>query len=545
MSAFLDTSEKKDIKVDAVMNLEDEDLKKINEFKEWMLSNGASWPKIQWPCEDLLSGSRGAIALDDIDSGEVMMDIPGHLMMSPPIAFSTPHLGEVLLKHAKELLDDLLLAIFIMYEVSKGKESFYYPYINILPSPESSMLWNDKEIRELQDSRLTMRIRGRKASLRTVYEKRIRPIFNLYPDIFEPIIDFSYDKFAFAWFCIQARAFGRRLPWTAMVPFADCLNHTNVQTKYDYEEDGNSLFRLFPSGQNSYKKGTEVFNSYGRRPNDNLLLDYGFAMLDNQWEKLDLMFTIGRDIELFVEKCALFHEMRMPVVNAFMVRRQGFPLEALMSLRLRSLNESEYDYIMLRKQDHHSERQDKDQLLELLNQPLCISNELRALKSLEEELNKFLEMHQTTREQDELILKGSTATAIITSTSSNDQKTVIDDKDDNGKDDDKKDDDDETMSPRKWCAVTYRLTRKNIAYITIQKISHLISYIKTTIQKGNKIKDNGIDNVDNVDNEDKSIMKSMVSILLGDIAPNDLEEQVVNATFQYLMKIHLCQVDIE
>ena len=30
--------------------------------------------------------------------------------------------------------------------------------------------------------------------------------------------------------------------------------------------------------------GEEVFNSYGRRKNDNLLLDYGFAMLDNEHE---------------------------------------------------------------------------------------------------------------------------------------------------------------------------------------------------------------------------------------------------------------------
>lgn len=50
----------------------------------------------------------------------------------------------------------------------------------------------------------------------------------------------------------QARAFGRRLPWTALVPFADCLNHSNVQTKYDYNVDENQTFRLFPTGINSY-----------------------------------------------------------------------------------------------------------------------------------------------------------------------------------------------------------------------------------------------------------------------------------------------------
>jgi hypothetical protein len=46
------------------------------------------------------------------------------------------------------------------------------------------------------------------------------------------------------------------------------------------------VFRLFPTGENRYAKGTEVFNSYGRRPNDNLLIDYGFAMEDNEWDSV-------------------------------------------------------------------------------------------------------------------------------------------------------------------------------------------------------------------------------------------------------------------
>jgi hypothetical protein len=89
---------------------------------------------------------------------------------------------------------------------------------------------------------------------------------------------------------VLARAFGRRLPWSSLVPFADCLNHNNVATKYDFdvEVDGvkNNLFRMFPTGENAYPMGGEVFNSYGRRKNDNLLIDYGFAMLNNMWEEV-------------------------------------------------------------------------------------------------------------------------------------------------------------------------------------------------------------------------------------------------------------------
>jgi hypothetical protein len=72
------------------------------------------------------------------------------------------------------------------------------------------------------------------------------------------------------------------------VPFADCLNHSNVQTKYDFDEDSNGVFRLFPTGANRYGSGQEAFNSYGRRSNANLLLDYGFALPDNEWDAVEL-----------------------------------------------------------------------------------------------------------------------------------------------------------------------------------------------------------------------------------------------------------------
>ena len=57
-----------------------------------------------------------------------------------------------------------------------------------------------------------------------------------------------------------------------------------LQTKYDFNVGGNGTFRLFPTGTNRYPKGTEVFNSYGRRDNRHLLMEYGFAIENNEWE---------------------------------------------------------------------------------------------------------------------------------------------------------------------------------------------------------------------------------------------------------------------
>ncbi len=52
------------------------------------------------------------------------------------------------------------------------------------------------------------------------------------------------------------------------------------------------MFRLFPSGTNRYPRRAEVLNSYGRRANDNLLLEYGFAMLDNEWDEAEVVCSL-------------------------------------------------------------------------------------------------------------------------------------------------------------------------------------------------------------------------------------------------------------
>ena len=126
--------------------------------------------------------------------------------------------------------------------------------------------------------------------------------------------------FKFAYNTIQARAFGRRLPWTALVPFADCLNHSNVQTKYDYHIDKNGMFRLYPTGENHYIQGYEVFNSYGKRANDNLLMDYGFAMMGNEWDEVEYSLCLSRDDMQYEWKSHILLSMGYYATKVFPLR---------------------------------------------------------------------------------------------------------------------------------------------------------------------------------------------------------------------------------
>lgn len=261
-------------------------------FLKWLRENGACYPKIDWPSNKTVSGIRGAVAIESIETNEPMLEIPIKLMITPPLALSDPEIGHLLSESSDLLYGDAMLTLYIMYEIRKEEKSFYFPFLQTLPEPSSATKWSDEMVRGLQDPLMVAKIKSKKSTMRFLYMRTVQRMCTKYPDVF-PEQEYSFELFRFAWETIQARAFGKRLPWSALVPFADCLNHSNVQTKYDFNVGGNGLFRLFPTGSNSYNRGSEVFNSYGRRANDNLLLDYGFSILDNEWDFVELCFQVG------------------------------------------------------------------------------------------------------------------------------------------------------------------------------------------------------------------------------------------------------------
>jgi histone-lysine N-methyltransferase SETD3 len=251
-------------------------------FAKWFHENGGSYPKIDWPSRTTMGQVRGTIAKEDISTNEPMLFVPENIMISPPICHANPLIGHVFTEnpHFFARDDDTMLAVFVMFEKERGEESFWHPYLAMLPWPCSVADWSNSELDELQDRILSQQATMRPIKLREKYETLMNLLLPKYEDLFSREVH-TLEKYVFAWMTIQARAFGRRIPWTALVPFADCLNHTNVQTKYDFNatESSKGIFRLFPTGENKYSKGSEVFNSYGRRDNRFLLMEYGFVSI--------------------------------------------------------------------------------------------------------------------------------------------------------------------------------------------------------------------------------------------------------------------------
>ena len=86
----------------------------------------------------------------------------------------------------------------------------------------------------------------------------------------------------------------------AFVPYADLLNHrNNPQTYWNFDDKIDSFII---KGVADIKKGEEIFDSYGRKPNHLLLLNYGFTIINNSANEIIVDLVLNKNYPYFEEK---------------------------------------------------------------------------------------------------------------------------------------------------------------------------------------------------------------------------------------------------
>lgn len=135
------------------------------------------------------------------------------------------------------------MIVFVMHHMLIGEKSFWAPFWQIVNLSEMPMRWSEHEVQELQDSYLEREIK----TFREEYYKEFDLIFetfreheyeDIWPGItageaeetkakFEPIFYRCFNT-------IVTRCFGWGLPKTSLIPFADCINHHNVDSTYEF-----------------------------------------------------------------------------------------------------------------------------------------------------------------------------------------------------------------------------------------------------------------------------------------------------------------------
>ena len=251
------------------------------------------------------SSGRGLLARRSISDGDELLKIPLDLCMTRRSARKA--LGRDALP--EDINEYLAMACQLIREkYVMGEDSFYAPYMGVLPEVEEvnpTFTWPDEDLDFLRGSPIVAATRSLQMKLRREYDALLGGeggLISRFPDRF-PSEHYTYENWVWAFTMLFSRAIrlrnlraGERL---AMVPYADLINHSAFsQTFIDARESGDWLFKdgeeeIILYADRGYRQMEQVYISYGQKSNAELLLLYGFALERNPYNSVDVTVSIS------------------------------------------------------------------------------------------------------------------------------------------------------------------------------------------------------------------------------------------------------------
>lgn len=193
---------------------------------------------------------------------------------------------------------------YLMKQYLLGKDSFWYPYISTLPQPDSISSWSlppfwpDEDFEFLEGTNAAVAAQEIQANAKRDF-KAARKI--LKEEGFQDWQDYTRHLFNWAFSMFASRSFRpslvtptsfqeRELPrnvriddFSMLLPVYDIINHdikANVRWTAEQQGDGSEACRFVTF--DSYRPGQQVFNTYGKKTNSELLLSYGFMLPETE-----------------------------------------------------------------------------------------------------------------------------------------------------------------------------------------------------------------------------------------------------------------------
>ncbi|KAB2610732.1 ribulose-1,5 bisphosphate carboxylase/oxygenase large subunit N-methyltransferase [Pyrus ussuriensis x Pyrus communis] len=114
-----------------------------------------------------------------------------------------------------------------------------------------------------------------------------------------------------------------------MVPWADMLNHScKVDAFLDYDKSSQGV--VF-STDVAYEPGEQVFISYGKKSNGELLLSYGFVPREgtNPRDSVELPLSLSKSDKCYKEKLEVLRKYGLSASQCYPIQITGWPLELM------------------------------------------------------------------------------------------------------------------------------------------------------------------------------------------------------------------------
>ncbi|XP_058219217.1 ribulose-1,5 bisphosphate carboxylase/oxygenase large subunit N-methyltransferase, chloroplastic isoform X1 [Rhododendron vialii] len=303
-------------------------LENASALQKWLSDSGL--PPQKMAIERVEVGERGLVALKNIRKGEKLLFVPPSLFITADSDWSCAEAGEVLKRNG--VPDWPLLATYLISEASLMKSSRWSNYISALPrQPYSLLYWTRSELdKYLEASQIRERAIERINNVTGTYNDLRLRIFSQYPDLFPEEV-FNMETFKWSFGILFSRLV--RLPSmdgrVALVPWADMLNHScEVDTFLDYDKSSKGV--VFTTDR-PYQPGEQVFISYGKKSNGELLLSYGFVPREgtNPRDSVQLSLSLKKSDKCYKEKFEALRKHGLSASQCYPVQITGWPLELM------------------------------------------------------------------------------------------------------------------------------------------------------------------------------------------------------------------------
>ena len=331
-------------------------LKKFNIFKKWLIDNGAIFAKnIDFPYAYGPFNLIGCKSISDINENESILLIPKKLMI---ISKELHYLDEFVDSIEEELYeDDDLATLYLtlhLYLENKNKNSFFRPYLDLIFSNYNYL--NDFTEENMQyfddDEKIVESLKNTINDISLLYNT----IINSNDEKFD---EMTKEEFFFCYSQVVSRQFYIDEECSSLIPLADLLNHRNIDIHYEIYDSDNYIFKYstkysleidvyidirptfikeYPIIKNKInnlevynvndykknkkivkleekdyfsistskgeiiKKGNQVFNNYSDNGNKYLLKNYGFCLIDNEYESTPIIIYIETGTDIYLHK---------------------------------------------------------------------------------------------------------------------------------------------------------------------------------------------------------------------------------------------------
>ncbi|CEP65071.1 protein-lysine N-methyltransferase LALA0_S21e00188g [Lachancea lanzarotensis] len=303
----------------------------VEHFVQWAQDNGAYIDdKIEFK-ENALTGVH-AIARKSIKSSDPLFKIPKILLLRRSLA--EEHFG---VKPSSDGNPNALLQLYLAklkFDNTCQKSAFFKPYLDILPNVNtisSPYFWTAQELAALKGTELLIKTKRNLKSLVSEWfnvatsvnatdeedtqfylESASSPKSDI-TDILERSNSpkwHSFEAYLWASYIFSSRAFPElilegsaidNVNQAFLFPVVDLLNHANGK-KVSWKDNLTENAVTFTTDE-KLSAGDEIFNNYGDKSNEELLMGYGFASPNNAFDTTTLTLRFPQD------QLGTFHKM--------------------------------------------------------------------------------------------------------------------------------------------------------------------------------------------------------------------------------------------